>query len=116
MHTFQELKEVVAALRGEGGCTWDRAQTQESLIPYLMEESGEVRAAIGGNHDTETSARSWATCSPGDDPQPDRRGERGFTVDDVVARNMRKMIRRHPHVFGDGRSIPPKKAWRCGRR
>ena len=42
MHSFEELKEVVAELRSEHGCPWDREQTFESLKPYLLEESGEV--------------------------------------------------------------------------
>lgn len=60
-YTFKDLTDITAKLRSENGCTWDRAQTHESLIPCLMEESGEVRDAIV-NKDDENSARSWAIC------------------------------------------------------
>ena len=46
MYTFQDLIEITAKLRSEGGCPWDRAQTHESLKPYLAEEAGEVLQAI----------------------------------------------------------------------
>ena len=46
MFTFEELKAVVAALRGEDGCPWDKAQTHESLKPYVIEEAYEVNQAV----------------------------------------------------------------------
>ena len=46
MYTFQDLINITAKLRSEGGCPWDRAQTHESLKPYLTEEAGEVLQAI----------------------------------------------------------------------
>ena len=52
MRTFEDLKEIVAVLRSDHGCPWDRKQTLESLKPYLLEESGEVLAAID-HHDME---------------------------------------------------------------
>ena len=50
-YTFKDLTDITAKLRSENGCTWDRAQTHESLIPCLMEESGEVRDAIVNKDD-----------------------------------------------------------------
>ncbi len=99
--TFADLVAIMARLRGPGGCPWDRQQTHESLRPYLLEEAYETIDAI-------------------DAGSPDRlREELGdlllqvvfhaqmaadagqFTIDDVVAGLTEKLIRRHPHVFGE---------------
>jgi MazG family protein len=99
--TFEHLVEIVARLRGDGGCPWDRAQTEASMRPYVLEETYEVLDAIDRGDDTELRNElgdvlfqvvllaQMAT-------------ERGaFTLEDVVAGISEKMIRRHPHVFGD---------------
>ena len=52
MYTFEDLKDIMAKLRAEDGCPWDREQTHESLKRRLVEECGEVLEAID---------RSWAT-------------------------------------------------------
>ena len=101
MTRFRDLVDVVARLRGPGGCPWDREQTHESLRPCLLEECYETLDAIDR-----------------DDPQAIRE-ELGdlllqivfqaqvaaevsaFTVEDVIAGVIDKMVRRHPHVFGD---------------
>lgn len=99
--TFGDLVAIMARLRGPGGCPWDRQQTLQSLRPYLLEEAYETLDAI-------------------DSGSPDRlREELGdlllqvvfhaqmaadagqFTIDDVVAGLSEKLIRRHPHVFGE---------------
>ncbi len=51
--SFEELVEVMARLRGEGGCPWDREQTHQSLKPYLLEEAYEVLEAIDQRDDAE---------------------------------------------------------------
>ncbi len=99
--TFDDLVAIMARLRGPGGCPWDREQTHASLRPYLLEEAYETLEAIDSN-------------------APDRlRDELGdlllqvvfhaqmaaetgtFTIDDVVAGLAEKLVRRHPHVFGN---------------
>ena len=45
-YSLQELKEIVAELRGEGGCPWDRTLNYENLKPYIGEETAEVQAAV----------------------------------------------------------------------
>ena len=45
-YSFEELTDIIARLRGEGGCPWDRKQTHESLIPCLRDETEEVVQAI----------------------------------------------------------------------
>ncbi len=104
---FRDLVAIMARLRGPGGCPWDRQQTPQSLRPYLLEEAYETLDAI-------------------DAGAPDRlREELGdlllqvvfhaqmaaeagqFTIDGVVAGLAEKLIRRHPHVFGDARVSGP---------
>lgn len=98
---FTELVEIMARLRGENGCPWDREQTSESIKPYLVEETYEVLEAI-------------------DDQEPAKlREELGdlmlqivfhsrmaeeagvFSIGDVLAAINSKLVRRHPHVFGE---------------
>lgn len=98
---FDQLVELMARLRSPGGCPWDLQQTSRSLKPFLLEECYEVVEAL-------------------DDGSPEKiREELGdvlfqiifhariaeekgeFTIRDVIAGTVKKMTRRHPHVFGD---------------
>jgi tetrapyrrole methylase family protein/MazG family protein len=100
-NTFSQLVDLMAQLRGPAGCPWDREQTPESLKPSLIEECYEVIEAL-------------------DDGSPDKVKEElgdllfqiifhariaeekgAFTIQDVIGMIVEKMIRRHPHVFGD---------------
>ncbi len=98
---FESLLSIMARLRGEGGCPWDREQTRESLKPYLIEEAYEVVQAI------EEGSRDHLIEELGDLLfqvvfHCEVAGERGeFTIADVLERLSDKMTRRHPHVFGD---------------
>jgi len=104
MFTFEELKAITAALRAEDGCPWDRAQTHESLKPYVIEEAYEVNQAVTDL--TRTGDPSNLIEELGDllfqvtlqAQVAEDQGE--FTIDDVIDRIARKMIHRHPHVFG----------------
>ncbi|HKS75348.1 MAG TPA: nucleoside triphosphate pyrophosphohydrolase [Terriglobales bacterium] len=98
---FQRAVSIMARLRGEGGCPWDREQTFDSIKPYTLEETYEVLEAIDN--------RDW----------PELTGELGdlllqvlfysqmaqeqgtFSIDDVLDRLANKLVDRHPHVFGD---------------
>ena len=100
MYTFQDLIEITAKLRSEGGCPWDRAQTHESLKPYLTEEAGEVLQAIDSK-DMENLCEELGDVLFQVMFHSEIEAERGnFTVDDVVNGICEKMIRRHPRVFG----------------
>lgn len=100
-HDFAELREIVAALRGENGCTWDRAQTHESLKKCLTDECGEVLQAID-NKDDDNLCEELGDVLLQVVLHSEIAAERGsFTLDDVVQGIAGKMIRRHPHVFGD---------------
>ena len=109
-YTFKDLTDITAKLRSENGCTWDRAQTHESLIPCLMEESGEVRDAIV-NKDDENLCEELGDLLFQVMIHSQIAAERGaFTVDNVVQGICEKMVRRHPHVFGDRKVNSPEEA------
>ena len=109
-YTFKDLTDITAKLRSENGCTWDRAQTHESLIPCLMEESGEVRDAIV-NKDDENLCEELGDLLLQVMIHSQIAAERGaFTVGDVVQGICEKMVRRHPHVFGDRKVNSPEEA------
>jgi tetrapyrrole methylase family protein/MazG family protein len=98
-HSWSDLVGVMARLRR--GCPWDREQTHESLLPYLIEEAYEVVDAVEARHDTEL-------CEELGDLllqivfHAQLATERGvFSIADVIDGLANKMIRRHPHVFGD---------------
>ncbi|WP_446667040.1 MazG family protein [Flexivirga sp. B27] len=99
---------VMDALRSPGGCPWDAEQTHESLAKYLLEEAHETVEAIE-TEDTSHVAEELgdvllqvlfhARIAADEDP--------GYTVDDVAGLLVEKLIRRHPHVFGDGDASTP---------
>lgn len=100
-HDFKELREIVAQLRGENGCQWDKAQTHETLKKCLTDECEEVLQAID-NQDDENLCEELGDILLQVVLHSKIAEERGaFTLDDVVQGIADKMIRRHPHVFGD---------------
>lgn len=100
MDSFQKLVDIMARLRSEDGCPWDKVQTSESIKPYLIEETYEVIEAI----DEKDPAKMKEEL--GDlllqivfhAQIAKDRGE--FEIDDVINKINEKMISRHPHVFG----------------
>ena len=98
---FTTLKQIIARLRGEGGCPWDQEQTHESLKKHLIEESYELLEAIDLQDDNlmieelgDVLLQVMLHAQIGLD-------EGYFDVRDVIGSVSEKMIRRHPHVFGD---------------
>lgn len=99
MQRFDELVGIVARLRGEDGCPWDRAQTPESMRPYVLEETYEVLDAIDRGDDEELVKELGDTLFH-IVMLAQMAAERGaFTIEDVAARIGEKMVTRHPHVF-----------------
>ena len=96
-----ELVAIVDRLLGPGGCPWDQAQTHESLKRYLLEEAYEVLDAIdSGSDDKLREELGDLLLQPILHAQKKR--EAGSFDSDAVAREIcDKLIRRHPHVFGD---------------
>ena len=100
-HDFDELVEIVAVLRGEDGCKWDRAQTHETLKQCLTDECGEVLEAVDKGDD-ENLCEELGDVLLQVLMNAQIAKERGaFTLDDVIQVLSEKLIRRHPHVFGD---------------
>jgi len=98
---FVSLLALMARLRGEGGCPWDREQTRTSLKPYLVEEAYEVVQAIDeGSRDHLVEELGDLLFQVVFHSQLGAEADE-FTMDDVIAQLCSKMTRRHPHVFGD---------------
>ncbi|QTN01269.1 nucleoside triphosphate pyrophosphohydrolase [Sediminibacillus dalangtanensis] len=100
-HHFFRLREVIAQLRGPNGCPWDKKQTHESLRQYLLEEAYEFIEAVNAKDDEamieeigDVLLQVMLHSQIGED-------EGFFTIDDVISTLTNKMIRRHPHVFGE---------------
>ena len=98
-HSWDDLVEIMARLRR--GCPWDREQTHESLLPYLIEETYEVVEAVEEN-DESALVEELGDLLLQIVFHSQLATERGrFSVADVIDGLSNKMIRRHPHVFGD---------------
>jgi XTP/dITP diphosphohydrolase len=96
-----ELIAVLERLRAPGGCAWDREQTHESLVRYLIEETYELVDAIEGG-DRDELVEELGDVLYQVIFHADIAAEAGqFTLEDVAAHMTAKMIGRHPHVFGD---------------
>ncbi len=98
---FQTLVDIVARLRAPGGCPWDREQTHESLKRNLLEEAHEALEAIdSGDPSALTEEFGDLLVQIAFHADIAREAEQ-FDSGDVIARANRKLVRRHPHVFGD---------------
>ncbi len=102
LEALQQLIDVVAQLRSpEGGCPWDLAQTPQSLTPYVIEEAYEVVDAIRSG-DKNAIAEELGDLLLQVVLQAQIASEQGqFTLTEVAQGITQKLIRRHPHVFGD---------------
>jgi len=98
---FRRLVAIMDRLRGPGGCPWDREQTHDSLKQYLIEESHEVLGAIEERHDNELRDELGDVALQVVFHAQLAAEENRFGVDDVYRAICEKLIRRHPHVFGD---------------
>ncbi|MBI4460598.1 MAG: nucleoside triphosphate pyrophosphohydrolase, partial [Acidobacteria bacterium] len=104
---FPRLVELMARLRGPGGCPWDRQQTYDTIKPYLLEETYEVVDAIA-QRDWEELANELGDLLLQVVFFAQMAAEDGhFTIEDVIERIHTKMVRRHPHVFGDVKAETP---------
>lgn len=105
--TFNGLRKIIAALRSPEGCPWDRVQTHESLRPYMVEEAAEVVEALDeGSPDKlkeELGDLLWEVLI-----HVQLAEESGdFTMEDVISGIASKLVRRHPHVFGEAKATTP---------
>lgn len=104
---FQRLVEIMTRLRSPEGCPWDREQTFESVKPYLLEETYEVLDAIDRS-DWSALAEELGDLMLQSVFFAQMAAEDGrFTIEDCLDAIAEKLIRRHPHVFGDGDAKTP---------
>ncbi len=102
---FQKLVDIMARLRAPDGCPWDREQTLESLRGFVLEETYEVLDAIDrGDHDALRGEIGDLLFEGVFLAQIETDAGR-FTVADSLRHITEKLIRRHPHVFGDAAGI-----------
>ena len=103
MYIFNDLIDIIAELRSDHGCPWDREQTYESLKKCLADETQEVYDAVD-NHDMENLCEELGDVLLQVMLNSQIAKEEGaFTIDDVISGLCKKLIRRHPHVFGDAK-------------
>ncbi|MBF0338903.1 MAG: nucleoside triphosphate pyrophosphohydrolase [Nitrospirae bacterium] len=99
--TFDELVDIIARLRSEQGCPWDKEQTYKSIVPYLMEEVYEIIESIDeGNPSKLKEELGDVLFQLLFFAQISKEGGH-FDIYDVVEVIGKKMVFRHPHVFGD---------------
>ena len=100
-HDINELVEIIGVLRGENGCEWDKAQTFDSMKKCLSNETQEVLDAID-NKDFENLKEELGDVLLQVIMNAQIAKEQGlFDFNDVIQILSEKLIRRHPHVFGD---------------
>src|SRR5262245_61268965 len=96
---FQRLMDIMATLRGAGGCPWDREQTIDTLEPFVLEETYEVLEAID-RHDHDALCEELGDFVFEAVFLAQLESEAGhFTIADSLKRIADKLVRRHPHVF-----------------
>lgn len=100
-HDMAELLEIIEILRSPEGCEWDKAQTHESLIKHFLEETDEAVTAVKNKDDEnlkeelgDVLLQILLNCEIAKE-------RKAFTFEDVIWVLTEKLIRRHPHVFGD---------------
>jgi tetrapyrrole methylase family protein / MazG family protein len=107
MDKFRKLVDIMAKLRAENGCAWDRIQTHETLKPYLIEEAYEVIEAIDEKDPAKLKEELGDLLMQVVFHAQVAKDAGNFDIDDVVEGISSKMISRHPHVFGDARFDTP---------
>lgn len=107
LKTFKGLRQVIATLRGPDGCPWDRVQTHESLRPYMAEEAAETLEALDEGDPQKLAEELgdllWEILIHAQ--LAEEAGD--FTMEDVIYGVASKLVRRHPHVFGDAKAKTP---------
>jgi tetrapyrrole methylase family protein/MazG family protein len=98
---FRRLVRIMERLQEPGGCPWDLEQTHESLKPYLIEEAYETLDAIDSGDDTALAEELGDVLLQVVFHSTLARRTGRFTIDDVSNAVAMKMVRRHPHVFGE---------------
>ncbi|HEX7021192.1 MAG TPA: nucleoside triphosphate pyrophosphohydrolase [Gemmatimonadaceae bacterium] len=104
---FQRLVDVMARLRAPDGCPWDREQTYRSLRSYVLEETYEVLDAIDREDYDDLEGELGDFVFEAVFLAQIAADEGRFTIADSLEHIVRKLIRRHPHVFGEHKTMTP---------
>jgi len=117
MDKFNKLIEIVKKLRAPNGCEWDKEQTHQSLIPYLLEETHEVIEAIE-NKDYDALKEELGDLILHVIFQADLASDKNkFSVDDLLNDINKKLINRHPHIFSNNSDDSYKKgSWEATKK
>ena len=99
--SFEGLQQIIAQLRAPGGCPWDREQTHDSLIRHMIEEAYEVVHAIEGNSSGDLAEELGDVLLQVLLHAQIAEEAETFMLEDVIEILARKLVRRHPHVFGN---------------
>lgn len=100
---FAELKRVFATLQGPRGCPWDKEQTHRSILPQLREEVRELVDAVRKGNDAHMMEELGDVLLHVMFHAQIAARDGRFTIEDVIEGLVKKLKRRHPHVFGSAR-------------
>jgi tetrapyrrole methylase family protein/MazG family protein len=101
LRSFTALLEIVASLRGPNGCPWDKEQTHQSLTPFAIEEVFEFIETVDRQDDSAMKEELGDVLFQVALHAQLAKERNAFTIEDVLAELNTKMVRRHPHVFGN---------------
>jgi len=101
-YALKDLVGIIAKLRGEGGCPWDKEQTHATLREAMLEESYEVVDAIDKNDMANLKEELGDVLLQVVFHAQIEQEKGSFSIEDVIGGICEKMIYRHPHVFGEG--------------
>lgn len=104
---IEDLRNIMAQLRSENGCNWDKQQTFESLVPYAIEEAHEVAEAVNSKNYSHLCEELGDLLLQVVFHAQIAQEQQLFSFDDVVNSISQKMIRRHPHVFAEQTELSP---------
>ena len=101
---IEKLRDLMARLRGDGGCPWDREQTLPSLVPFIIEEAYEVVSAIDSKDPAHIKEELGDLLFQIIFSSRIMEEAGKFDLADVIDASHEKMVRRHPHVFGEAKA------------
>ncbi|MBI5970876.1 MAG: nucleoside triphosphate pyrophosphohydrolase [Deltaproteobacteria bacterium] len=104
---IEKLIALMERLRGDNGCPWDREQTLKTLVPFIIEEAYEVIAAIDEGSDESILEELGDLLFQIIFICQIKKEDKRFGLAEVIDRSHEKMVRRHPHVFGNAKADTP---------
>ncbi|RAP34064.1 nucleoside triphosphate pyrophosphohydrolase [Candidatus Marinamargulisbacteria bacterium SCGC AG-410-N11] len=111
MESFDQFIDVVKTLRAPGGCPWDQKQTFSSLIPHIIEEAYELTDAMKTGPNDHLKEELGDVLLHVVMLSNMAEEQQAFSIKDVTEGVMAKMVRRHPHVFGDQKVDSVDEVW-----